>query len=88
MLSRRAPAFPDLCLQKSKGTWAPSPEALKSIFQAKKFVALDGASEQQGDLKVRFAAIPTTSPHETRSTLHNLSLCAVGGPPLDEAAAC
>lgn len=23
----------DLCLQKSKGTWAPTPEALKSIFQ-------------------------------------------------------
>ena len=23
----------DLCLQKSKGTWAPSTEALKSVFQ-------------------------------------------------------
>jgi hypothetical protein len=31
VLSRRAPAFPDLCLQKAKGTWSPSPEALKSI---------------------------------------------------------
>ena len=41
----------DLCLQKAKGTWSPTPEALKSIFQAKKFVTLDGASEAQGDLK-------------------------------------
>ena len=47
----------DLCLQKSKGTWAPSPEALKSIFQAKKFVTLDGAQETHGDLKVCSAAI-------------------------------
>lgn len=28
----------DLCLQKQKGTWAPSPDALKSIFQQKKWV--------------------------------------------------
>ena len=60
----------DLCLQKSKGTWAPSPEALKSIFQAKKFVALDGASEQHGDLKsvvlhnMKYAPqLPALSPH-------------------------
>ena len=26
----------DLCLQKSKGVWSPSSEALKSIFQQKK----------------------------------------------------
>jgi|TARA_B110000046_G_scaffold12704_1_gene12530 hypothetical protein len=26
----------DLCLQKTKGTWSPSSEALKSIFQQKK----------------------------------------------------
>tara|TARA_B110001450_G_scaffold219961_1_gene215196 strand:- start:687 stop:941 length:255 start_codon:yes stop_codon:yes gene_type:complete len=26
----------DLCLQKSKSVWSPSPEALKSIFQQKK----------------------------------------------------
>ena len=51
MLTRRTPPFPDLCLQKAKGTWSPTPEALKSIFQAKKFVTLDGASEAQGDLK-------------------------------------
>ena len=40
----------DLCLQKSKGTWAPSPEALKSIFQAKKFVtnAIKPGGENQG----------------------------------------
>jgi hypothetical protein len=41
----------DLCLQKSKGVWAPSGEALKNIFQQKKFVSLDGSSEAQGDLK-------------------------------------
>lgn len=41
----------DLCLQKSKGSWAPSPEALKSIFQAKKFTSLEGTQEAQGDLK-------------------------------------
>ena len=29
----------DLCLQKSKGTWSPSSEALKSIFQQKKLCA-------------------------------------------------
>ena len=28
----------DLCLQKSKGVWAPSSEALKSIFQQKKLL--------------------------------------------------
>ena len=26
----------DMCLQKSRGTWAPSQEALRSIFQQKK----------------------------------------------------
>ena len=30
-----------LCLQKNKGTWAPSTEALKNIFQQKKFVSLE-----------------------------------------------
>ena len=38
----------DLCLQKQRGTWAPSPEALRSIFQQKKFTTLDGAAEPQG----------------------------------------
>ena len=47
----------DLCLQKAKGQWSPTPEALKSIFQAKKFVTLDGAQETHGDLKVCSAAI-------------------------------
>jgi len=42
----------DLCLQKQKGTWAPSSEALRSIFQSKKYTSLDGSSEPQGDLKV------------------------------------
>jgi hypothetical protein len=41
----------ELCLNSSKGTWSPSPEALKSIFQSKKFTSLNGASEGQGDLK-------------------------------------
>jgi len=41
----------DLCLQKQKGTWAPSADALKSIFQQKKFVSLDGSADAQGDLK-------------------------------------
>jgi hypothetical protein len=41
----------DLCLQKTKGTWAPTGEALKSIFQQKKFTSLDGTSEPCGDLK-------------------------------------
>ena len=41
----------DLCLQKQKATWAPSADALKSIFQQKKFVSLDGSADAQGDLK-------------------------------------
>jgi len=41
----------DLCLSKSKGTWQPSSDALKSIFQQKKFTSLDGAADAQGDLK-------------------------------------
>jgi len=47
----------DLCLQKSKGTWAPTPEALKSIFQQRKFTSLEGSSEPHGDLKVSTSAI-------------------------------
>ena len=43
----------ELCLQKNKGVWQPSPEALKAIFQQKRFTALDGTSEAMGDLKVR-----------------------------------
>jgi len=41
----------ELCLQKSKGTWAPSGEAMRSILQQKKFTSLDGAADAQGDLK-------------------------------------
>ena len=41
----------DFCLQKTKATWSPSPEALKQIFQQKKFTDLAGAAEQQGDLR-------------------------------------
>ena len=43
----------DLCLQKSKGNWAPSTEALRNVFQSRKFTSLDGSAEAQGDLKVR-----------------------------------
>ena len=35
----------------TKGTWAPSAEALKNIFQQKKFTSLDGQAESKGDLK-------------------------------------
>ena len=31
----------DLCLSKSKGTWAPTSDALKQMFQQKKFTSLD-----------------------------------------------
>jgi hypothetical protein len=48
----------DLCLRKAKGTWAPSPEALRSMLQQKKFTDLSGTAEMAGDLKVRFSAKP------------------------------
>lgn len=51
-----------LCLQKNKGTWAPTGSALKQIFQQRKFVSLDGSADQQGDLKA--------------VVLHNLSVNA------------
>lgn len=41
----------DFCLQKNRGTWAPSQEALRSIFQQRKFTSLDGSAEAMGDLK-------------------------------------
>ena len=41
----------DLCLKKSKATWAPSSEAVRSILQQRRFTDLSGASESQGDLK-------------------------------------
>lgn len=41
----------DLCLQKQRATWQPSQEALKSIFQQRKFTSLDGSAEPMGDLK-------------------------------------
>ena len=31
----------DLCLQKNKGKWEPSQEALRHIFQSRKFTSLD-----------------------------------------------
>ena len=41
----------ELCLRKAKGTWAPSPEALRAMLQQKKFVDLSGTAEMSGDLK-------------------------------------
>ena len=38
----------ELCLNKQKGTWAPSGDALKAIFQQKRFTSLDGSAEQMG----------------------------------------
>jgi len=41
----------DLCLSKNQGVWSPSPEALKAILQQRRFTALDGTSEMQGNLR-------------------------------------
>jgi hypothetical protein len=41
----------ELCLQKTKSVWQPSAEALRNIFQQKKFTSLDGNAESMGDLK-------------------------------------
>lgn len=41
----------DLCLRKTKGTWAPSPEALRSMLQQRRFTDLSGSAEASGDLK-------------------------------------
>lgn len=41
----------DLCLRKQRSTWAPTTEALQSIFRQKRFTNLQGASELSGDLK-------------------------------------
>lgn len=38
----------DFCLQKTRGTWAPSQEALRSIFQQRRFTTLDGSAEPMG----------------------------------------
>ncbi len=48
-----------LCLQKSKGTWQPTPEALRTIFQQRKFTSLEGSAEPMGDLKVPVPAAAT-----------------------------
>lgn len=40
----------DLCLQRQRGTWSPSAEALRGIFQNRRFTDLSGAAESQGDL--------------------------------------
>lgn len=57
----------DLCLQKSKATWAPSAEAMKNILQSRKFTSLDGQAESQGDLKVRLSCASCQPSHPTQS---------------------
>jgi hypothetical protein len=67
----------ELCLQKQRGTWAPSAEAMRSIMQSRKYTGLDGSAEAQGDLKVRIATsckLPCTVPYPSRQTT-DLSLC-------------
>ena len=74
----------DLCLQKTKGTWAPSAEALKSIFQQRKFTNLSGAADAQGDLKsivlhnMEVTHVKSTFPCGMRHALC-LPECAQGG---------
>ena len=41
----------ELSAQSIKATWSPSQENLKSIFQQRQFVSLQGKSEMQGDLR-------------------------------------
>lgn len=41
----------DLALRRQKAVWAPSPDALRTMLQAKKFTSLSGAAESVGDLK-------------------------------------
>lgn len=72
-----------LCLQKSKGTWSPSSDALKSILQQKKFTSLDGAADPQGDLKAHDHTIPPFA-QPLLPPLHKLDTrfaCAVGCAP-------
>ena len=59
----------ELCLQKNRGVWQPSPEALKAIFQQKRFTALDGTSEAMGDLKVRLRPAPLCVPRSAYALL-------------------
>ena len=41
----------ELANSRAKGQWAPSPEALKSIFRQRQFMDLSGQQEDRGDLK-------------------------------------
>ena len=64
----------DLCLKKSKATWAPSSEAVRSILQQRRFTDLSGASESQGDLKVRdYESFEFSFRHQTHASF----LCSV-----------
>ena len=73
----------DLCRSRSKSVWSPSSEALKSIFQQKKFTSLAGSAEAQGDLKVRCMPIAHSGPQEHTSAVpwcsKLVSVRAVGG---------
>lgn len=41
----------ELAARSNKASWSPSNENLKSIFQQRQFVTLQGKSEMQGDLR-------------------------------------
>lgn len=64
----------ELCLQKTKGTWSPSSEALKSIFQQKRYTALDGSAEVQGDLKVSFSTTGSNSHTQNSAKVDSSSM--------------
>jgi hypothetical protein len=67
----------ELCLQKQKGTWAPSQEALRSIMQARKYTSLDGSAEQQGDLKVRDSTYLVDRARFPHSTVSDARVCSL-----------
>lgn len=56
----------ELCLQKGRAAWKPSPEANKRIFRQNRFTSLDGSAEAQGDLKS--VVLHSTSLNHVKST--------------------
>ena len=70
-VSIRASLNPQALPQKnSQGVWQPSPEALKAIFQQKRFTALDGTHPKaMGDLKVRLRPAPLCVPRSAHALL-------------------
>ena len=66
----------DFCLQKTRGTWAPTQEALRSIFQQKKFTSLDGAARGHGRPQGMHQPKPySVPPHTTRLATHIHAHC-------------